>query len=214
MWVAPLLERRQQRARTPQRNLLQKTQLDSDDSLSDLYEDTGVQAHPVRTQETECPVCLLKAKSQMQLTQHLHVFHLEEKPYDCEDCDKCFNTKANKNTHFRTVHSALHFRCLRCTFSAISHFKICKHAHTHSSHKFKCDHCTTELSSKDALVEHLKRHMDTTVYPCVSCEKQFSSALVCQIHFKGKHGDSYPCHKCGQRFDAPIQRCRHLRKCP
>ncbi len=34
-------------------------QFDSDDSLSDLYEDTGVQSCAARTQETECPVCLL-----------------------------------------------------------------------------------------------------------------------------------------------------------
>ncbi len=188
-------------------------QFDSDDSLSDLYEDTGVQSCAARTQETECPVCLLQAKSQVQLTQHLHIFHSEAKPYGCEDCDKCFNARVDKNAHFRMVHSMPQFCCLHCTFSAVLHFKIQKHIHTHSDNKYKCDHCITELSSKDALVEHLKHHMDTKVYPCASCEKQFSSALAYQIHFRGKHGDGYLCHKCGQRFDAPIQHCHHLKKC-
>ena len=87
--------------------------------------------------------------------------------------------------------------------------KIQKHVHIHSDHKLSYDKCLVKLSSKDALHEHLKRHTDFKVYPCVQCDKEFSSDLAAQIHFYGKYGEGYCCTSCNKRFDALIQKVRH-----
>ncbi len=184
----------------------------SEDSLKDFYQETGVQQHAPRTSDTTSPVCLLKAATQTQLMEHLKGFHTDSWPFACMHCDKSFNNRVKERAHVRMVHAVPCFSCC-CAFTAACRSKIRKHARVHSDWKFNCAHCTTRLSSKDALAEHLKHHLDTKVYPCISCGKQFSSALACQIHFKGKHGDGYPCKNCGTRFDAPIQRCRHMKKC-
>ncbi len=160
-----------------------------------------------------CPVCRLTAGSVLQLLEHLYEFHSDTKPYVCEQCSSTFLLFHDLRTHVQNMYQPSWFNCLKCAFSAGMQPKIHKHVGVHAHRKHKYSLCPTQLSSQDVLREHLQRHADNKVYPCMQCNKQFSSLLACQIHIHGKHGIGYHCAKCDRQFDAPIQKCFHERKC-
>lgn len=179
--------------------------IDSDDSLADLFVEMQQCKKAARTVSLECLVCGLHAVSSSQQHKHMTSFHVESDPYQCSTCDSWFLTFHNLRVHEHNVHKDCHFACVWCAVTAPTRIKIRKHMCVHSDHKVAYAKCPVKLSSKDALYEHLR----TLVYPCVQCNKEFSSGLAAQIHFRGKHGEGYCCTSCNKRFDAPIQKVCH-----
>ncbi len=143
--------------------------MDSDDSLSGLYMDNGPVPKQRHLTSLDCPGCGLTAKTKTQLNAHLQKFHGAERHYSCDMCENSYIMDSDLGVHVRTAHERNHYTCARCAFSAASHAKIRAHARTHSNKNLRCDKCGTGLSSKSALLEHLKRHDDQQIYPCVTC---------------------------------------------
>ncbi len=192
--------------------LVEQDSGDSGESLSDYY----VEGQKVRSKmntDLTCPVCLLTKGSVLQLQGHLCEFHSDSKPYVCKQCSSMFLLFHDLRTHVQNVHQPSQFSCLKCTFSTSTQSKIHKHAGVHVHWKHKCSLCPIWLSSRDVLREHMKQHTDDKIYPCMQCDKQFSSLLACQIHIHGKHSIGYHCVKCDRWFDALIQKCHLERKC-
>ena len=71
--------------------------------------------------------------------------------------------------------------------------------------------CKQELSSKDALRQHIDTHTDER-HPCEECDKTFNTILNLKQHMKGAHGDGFIA-LCGASFDWSNPRNEHQKDC-
>ncbi len=133
--------------------------------------------------------------------------------YGCWDCEKFFNTDHDHLNHMNLVHRSKVYKCTQCSFTAPVESRIRSHARTHAAQKFECQTCDAQLSSKAALRRHAMLHLATEELRCSKCDRSYALKLALSVHEKGKHRSGYICDKCDQKFDAPIKKARHLRKC-
>ena len=129
----------------------------------------------------------------------------------------------------KEVHPDMKFKCQYCPQMYETHNARYKHEHTHFQLPYCCHFCTKqflfpglqdhhegqhtganllpctwpgckqELSSKDALRQHIDTHTDER-HPCEKCDKTFNTIPNLKQHMKGAHGDGFIA-LCGASFD-------------
>ena len=145
------------------------------------------------------------------------------------NCDKIFPYVKSLNHHMKEVHPDMKFKCQYCPCMYKTHNARYKHEHTHFQLPYCChycikhflfpglrDHhesqhtgtnllpctwpgCKQQLSSKDALRQHVDTHTDER-HSCDQCDKTFNTIPNLKQHIKGAHGEGF-ISLCGASFD-------------
>ncbi len=132
-------------------------------------------------------------------------------PYRCLECMNSFNNNYDLLVHMLNVHSDCLVHCKHCNYSATLKAQMRLHVRVHTR-GLQCVSCGKGYPNKHALSWYESLYGKREEFACMMCSKVFATQNNLQIHVKGKHGYSYVC-PCGQKFESPVQRVRHVKKC-
>lgn len=106
----------------------------------------------------------------------------------CETCGKSFNENAiinHRRTHLSVNEKIKQRRqCKICGALFLSRSGMESHMKNHQSGPQKCDLCDMQLSSRDAVLTHIRLMHRERKYKCTFCDKAFavnSKLRVCCI---------------------------------
>lgn len=172
-------------------------------------------------QKTEfpCNKCDRVFRKQNHLNSHITYTHLDEFPYQCDQCDKGFVIKENYDAHLlsHTKPDVLPYKCGKCEKSFANKKHLYYHNFKHTplgsfSAKYKthrCKICLRTFESADNLQEHRiqfhnrkRNNIKITInaeglYECDLCLKTYGHVIALKQHIRKTHGPKNLCSLCG-----------------
>lgn len=106
-----------------------------------------------------CSFCGKMERSAASLEIHMK-FHLKQKDWHCDKCDKQYYTKADLKTHVLAVHDKVTYPCKVCGVILKSKITFARHKRIHDvSLQKTCSFCTKRFTTTNALNKHVRsRH--------------------------------------------------------
>ncbi|XP_050676718.1 zinc finger protein 135-like isoform X7 [Leptidea sinapis] len=110
----------------------------------------------------QCGACGKKFSYPFLLLQHQQTYHMGERKYECNQCQKRFTTK----------------------------YYLTRHLRRHSdSRPFTCHVCGKSFKEKTALRAHTDIHIDRRRYKCTTCGEAFVQSTSLKYHVAKRHSD-------------------------
>ena len=160
----------------------------------------------------KCTQCEKCFRSKYELNTHLRT-HTGEKPYKCINCGMCFSYVSNLNKHQRIHTGEKPYKCIQCgkCFSQTS--QLNSHQRIHTGEKpYKCTQCEKCFRTKPELNKHLRIHTGEKPYKCTQCEKCFRTKPELNMHLRTHTGEKpYKCTQCEKCFTCKSGINKHLR---
>ena len=150
------------------------------------------------------------------MTRHEDAMHLGM-TYDCDQCDKEFNTTENLQRHKKSAHLGLTYECEECGVTLNSKQSLAMHikgVHRKIKDK-KCDMCDKSFSLHATLIQHKAnvhtKDEDREVFECDKCDKTFYHVGHLKRHEEIVHmGIRYNCDICNKAFTSTTN--EHMRR--
>ncbi|KAG7160216.1 Zinc finger protein 236-like 2, partial [Homarus americanus] len=166
---------------------------------------------PVGKGPFTCESCNLTIDKWPQYKKHLKK-HLEDKPYQCCECEASFNVQKNLRLH-EALHATDKLLCPECdkTFRRVASFKA--HLAVHEEDEsVTCEICHEEFISVSQLEPHYQRHRDGLDQPQerkrLSLVKKMTATKPRKRIDRSKFENK--CQECGKNFIKPSQLKRHM----
>nr|XP_033805140.1 zinc finger protein 420-like isoform X4 [Geotrypetes seraphini] len=103
-----------------------------------------------------------------------HRTHKEERPHDCAECGKCFNSKRTLKTHLRAHVGERSYICNNCGKSFRRHTSLIIHERIHTGERpYQCATCGKNFIQRQHLTTHVKTHTGERPFQCSDCGKGF-----------------------------------------
>merc|ERR1712059_161663 len=121
-----------------------------------------------------CSFCNKVYRNERGRSIHIKSVHLQEKPFQCPQCEKAFACQ-NYLTEHRKIHSSDNrFRCSLCERNFSSNKVLKRHFRVHTGEKpFKCEYCEKRFAAASNLSEHRTLHTGRLPYTCNGCQGKF-----------------------------------------
>lgn len=133
--------------------------------------------------------------------------NIEESPYQCDKCNKSFNSRKNIKRHMK-VHSddiqySRNHKCQVCnrTYKRSDHLARHMISHSENPKPFSCEICISRFSNRSHLNRHIRLHRKTNSidprFHCDQCGVEFPKRSKLRSHMK-QHGAfvDEPKHDC------------------
>ena len=163
-----------------------------------------------------CKICGKVFKTHNHLQVHKKHVHIEEKNYQCDQCEKSYKNLGGLIGHRKTAHENVKFPCEKCgrIFSSKQHCMV--HIRkVHEGENFnvhQCNICGKNFHSNTYLREHIESvHKKEKTYKCDKCDATFSfkTAVVSHMRFVHDNVRNYICGECGKAFKDRVSLNHH-----
>ena len=140
-----------------------------------------------------CQFCNRSFLLRIQLKNHQMKEHSCQTNF-CKTCQIAFFTKAELNSHLKSVHEKPLFKCQYCEKPAFS-LRILLNDHRMKEHSNQCKKCQRTFFTKAELNSHLKSvHEKPVLFKCQYCDQYFSSVNIVRNHETKEHSNKGRLH--------------------
>merc|ERR1719319_995635 len=157
-----------------------------------------------------CPEC---GKQVSALRSHIKKVHEKERPHECPECKKTFQTRTHLRNHLQRVHLGLRVKCEDCG-------KMVQDLRNHRNFvhlgvkNFPCDQCETRCVTSTALKLHILSVHLGVKEKCDICNKEVAPTFMkkhIRDHIKTEE-DKKPhiCSQCDKAFTDPGSLKKHV----
>ena len=167
---------------------------------SDGFEENNPIVPQIEEKTFQCDECDKYFSCQDDLYLHLKT-HSGEKNYQCNDCDKSFKAHEELKLHLITHTGENSYQYNECEVLFTGHEELELHLITHTGEKpFQCNECDKHFSRREELIQHLRTHTGGKTYKCGECDECFSSNCDLKKHQKQHmEGKLYYCSYCDNK---------------
>uniref|UniRef100_A0A3B4BAN1 C2H2-type domain-containing protein n=1 Tax=Periophthalmus magnuspinnatus TaxID=409849 RepID=A0A3B4BAN1_9GOBI len=146
-----------------------------------------------------------------ELKYHQRVDH--EKPYQCQECGKCFLSEKCLNNHELRHSDERPENCVVCGRGFRNRYDLKQHMRTHTGERpYQCSQCSQCFSTAGGLRSHSRVHSGEKPHACPDCGKAFSQMGAMRTHRLTHTGERpFKCTVCGKGFTMAHKVTVHMR---
>ncbi|XP_065363691.1 zinc finger protein 273-like [Calliphora vicina] len=150
----------------------------------------------------QCRLCKKLFKNPQGLALHETKAHFKNFPYNCDKCDRGFDSEEFYIKHQNRHLGIKTYKCPQCGKAFDANSTLNQHLISHSkATPHLCTICGKSFNRSGTLKQHTLRHGDERPFQCSVCPKSFK-CLSDQIKHMSKHKEEkrYECDICDARF--------------